>query len=127
MTCSGKPVGTYRSDGLIFSTATGSTAYSLSAGGPVVDPAFDAIILTPICPHTLNSRSIVLPPDHQVMIEFSGASGSMTQAVGFDGDTVLEVGEGDTITVERSELKTTMVKINHVSFLDNLRGKMTQI
>ena len=117
----------YKADGMIISTPTGSTAYNLSAGGPIAVPASSMFILTPICPHTLNSRSIVLPPDHQVMIEFSGASGSMTQAVGFDGDTVLEVGEGDTITVERSELKTTMVKINHVSFLDNLRGKMTQI
>lgn len=117
----------YKADGMIISTPTGSTAYNLSAGGPIAVPASSMFILTPICPHTLNSRSIVLPPDHQVMIEFSGASGSMTQAVGFDGDTVLAVSEGDTITVERSELKTTMVKINHVSFLDNLRGKMTQI
>lgn len=123
----GEILNDYKADGMIISTPTGSTAYNLSAGGPIAVPASSMIIMTPICPHTLNSRSIVLPPDYRVTIELARTQGRLEQAVVFDGDTVISVGEGDTITVERSVIKTRMVRINHVSFLDNLKGKMTQI
>lgn len=116
----------YTADGMIIATPTGSTAYNLSAGGPIAAPVSNMIILTPICPHTLNSRSIVLSSKCCIKIQMKQKT-SGDQSVVFDGDTIVELMAGDSITIERSELKTIFIKMNHVSFLDNLRNKMAQI
>lgn len=116
----------YTADGMIIATPTGSTAYNLSAGGPIVAPHAQMIILTPICPHTMNTRSVVLSSEDQVKIEILGDDDTGQVAV-FDGDTAIELKVGDFIEIEKSKIQTRLVKLNNISFLDNLRNKMTGI
>ena len=114
----------YRADGIIVSTPTGSTGYSLSAGGPIVSPDASLILLTAIAPHTLISRTIVLPDHVVVSVEVAneryeedgGAEAS------FDGDTFLVPGKKGRIVISKSG-KTTH-KMNHTSFVENLRKKL---
>ena len=116
----------YTADGMIMATPTGSTAYNLSAGGPIAAPESDLIITTPICPHTLNSRSIVLSSENRIMLKVTGGE-DREQFLSFDGDTVVKLRRGDRIEVERSEITTTLVQLSQVSFLENIRKKMKHI
>ena len=116
----------YTADGMIMATPTGSTAYNLSAGGPIAAPESDLIIMTPICPHTLNSRSIVLSSENRIMLKVTGGE-DREQFLSFDGDTVVKLRRGDRIEVERSEITTTLVQLSQVSFLENIRKKMEHI
>ena len=116
----------YTADGMIMATPTGSTAYNLSAGGPIAAPESDLIIMTPICPHTLNSRSIVLSSENRIMLKVTGGE-DREQFLSFDGDTVAKLRRGDRIEVERSEITTTLVQLSQVSFLENIRKKMKHI
>ena len=116
----------YTADGMIMATPTGSTAYNLSAGGPIAAPESDLIIMTPICPHTLNSRSIVLSSETRIMLNGTGGE-DREQFLSFDGDTVVKLRRGDRIEVERSEITTTLVQLSQVSFLENIRKKMKHI
>ncbi len=108
----------YRADGMIVSTPTGSTAYSLSAGGPVLSPETDAMLITPICPHMLKARSIVLPPK-PIKIVASGAA-----EVAIDGQIFQFLGDGDYITVEKSEYIARLVHSKELSFYDILQKKL---
>lgn len=116
----------YSADGIIVSTPTGSTGYSLSAGGPIVSPEASLILLTPIAPHTLNTRSIVLPADVEITVELvHGHSSAWEEAeASFDGDTCVKLGVGDSIRITRSSRLTRLVKMNNISFLEVLRRKM---
>lgn len=116
----------YTADGMILSTPTGSTAYNLSAGGPIVAPSAAMTIITPICPHTLNSRSIVLPGESRITVRMGGR-GNGKQFLSFDGDTMVEVKKGDRIEVERSGESTTLIQLKEMPFLENIRRKMRQI
>ncbi len=116
----------YRADGLIAATPTGSTAYNLSAGGPIIVPHSKMVVLTPICSHALNARSIVLSADDWIQIELMGKKG-MCQAAVFDGDTAMELYPGDCIEIRQADIKTILVKLKNISFLDNLRNKMAGI
>lgn len=116
----------YRADGLIAATPTGSTAYNLSAGGPIIVPDSRMVVLTPICSHALNARSIVLSSDDWIRIEMMGQNG-VRQAAVFDGDTAAELYPGDCMEIRRAEIKTVLVKLKNISFLDNLRNKMAGI
>ncbi|MEF9938937.1 MAG: NAD(+)/NADH kinase [Clostridium sp.] len=116
----------YSADGMIAATPTGSTAYNLSAGGPIAEPESNMIILTPICPHTLNSRSIVVDPDSRIMLEVTGQRG-LESFLSFDGDMVVRLKKGDRIEIEKSEMQTTLVQLKQVPFLENIRNKMRQI
>ena len=116
----------YTADGMIMATPTGSTAYNLSAGGPIAAPESDLIIMTPICPHTLNSRSIVLSSENRIMLKVTGGE-DREQFLSFDGDTVVKLRRGDRIEVERSEITTTLVQLSQVSFLENISKKMKHI
>lgn len=116
----------YAADGMIAATPTGSTAYNLSAGGPIAAPESDMIILTPICPHTLNSRSVVIPSDSRIMLELTG-QGDIEPFLSFDGDTVVNLRKGDRIEIGRAEIVTTLVQLKQVPFLENIRNKMRQI
>lgn len=116
----------YRADGLIAATPTGSTAYNLSAGGPILVPDSKMVALTPICSHVLGTRSIVLSSDDCIQVEMLGQD-EICQAAVFDGDTQTKLYPGDIIEIGRSETKTILVKLKNISFLDNLRNKMTGI
>lgn len=104
----GIEVTTYHADGLIVSTPTGSSAYSLSAGGPLLLPETEALVLTPICPHTLTQRPLVLPATCRVEIRVQDTRGGEVQ-VTMDGQVGREVGEGDRIVVERSPHPTCLL------------------
>lgn len=116
----------YSADGIIAATPTGSTAYNLSAGGPIAVPDSEMILLTPICPHTLNSRSVVLAPDRVIELEITGRDES-GKFVSFDGDTQVSLKNGDRVRIEKSKTETTLIRFKKVSFLENLRDRMRQI
>lgn len=117
----------YTADGIIYATPTGSTAYNLSAGGPIVSPNSSMIVMTPICPHTLNSRSIVLSDGDQILVELCGMEGEQGEAAVFDGDTIVKLEGGDRIEITRAQLKVQMIKLSKLSFFETLRRKMADI
>jgi NAD+ kinase len=118
----GQYVTRFRSDGLILSTPTGSTAYNLSAGGPIVFPTMGAIVMTPICSHTLTNRPIVLPPD--VRIELSLSSMLDEVHVTVDGQVGLKLESGDRVVVEKSSRVVELIVPAGKSYFDVLRDKM---
>mgnify|MGYP000198732853 FL=1 len=131
----GEYLNTYSADGVIVSTATGSTAYSLSAGGPIIQPTARLIMVTPICPHSLNQRSIIFAADDEIMIEMKdnkSSSGRMTgslkndsaRVATFDGESFCEVVTGDRIVITQSERISRFVKTSRISFLERIRNKM---
>lgn len=122
----GECLNNYTADGMIVATPTGSTAYNLSAGGPIVEPAARMTILTPICPHALNIRSIVFPAEDMIEIEMSGGN-DQGQVIVYDGDAVWDVETGDRIKIEEARTETILLKLKHGSFLDNLREKMAGV
>ena len=119
---SGHFVSSFRADGLIVSTPTGSTAYNLSAGGPIVYPTMGAILLTPICPHTLTNRPIVLPDTLDVLIGI--APGKENVILTLDGQQGVEL-EGDVrVVVRKSDESVCLVQSRHRNYFDVLRGKL---
>ena len=117
---------TYGADGIIVSTPTGSTGYSLSAGGPIVSPKAKMILITPICPHTLNLRSILLSSEDQVTVEtvLGSPSGQTRAVVSCDGADEFEIHAGDRVCICAAKESTKILKINKESFLETLRRKM---
>ncbi|MBR1861577.1 MAG: NAD(+)/NADH kinase [Lachnospiraceae bacterium] len=124
----GQPLGTYLADGMIVSTPTGSTGYNLSAGGPIANPASELIILTPICPHSLYSRSIILSSNDEVRIDIPASKEGDIQEMelSFDGAGKRIVKTGESITVKRSEAKIKFAKLGRDSFLQVLNKKMSE-
>ena len=123
----GMYLNSFTADGLIVSTPTGSTGYSLSAGGPIVSPTASMLMLTPICPHTLNSRSIVFSGDDHIRIKIGERRGDSDEAcVTFDGDTCVQLKTGDYVEIQKSTEVTRIMKINQVSFLEVLRNKLSR-
>lgn len=122
----GEYLTTYQADGMVVATPTGSTAYNLSAGGPVVNPQASLMVLTPVSPHTLISRSIVLESRSVVELEIMEhpSRKNVTGCVGFDGNEVMSLKPGDRIRICRSERTTSIIKYNKMSFLEALRKKM---
>ncbi|MCR4904292.1 MAG: NAD(+)/NADH kinase [Butyrivibrio sp.] len=116
----------YHADGVIMATPTGSTGYSMSAGGPIVEPSAEMILMTPICPHTLNTRSIILSQDDNVTVEIgSGRAGSVLEVEAtFDGSKNLTLKTGDKIEITKASKTTRILKLNKVSFLEALHGKL---
>ena len=111
-----------RADGLIVSTPTGSTAYSLSAGGPLIHPALEALLIAPICPHTLTMRPLVLPPGSRVEIALK--TGDSEVYLTLDGQIGHPLRAGDTIRVHRSQAPALMVRSERKSYFDVLRHKL---
>lgn len=117
----------YSADGMIVTTPTGSTGYNLSAGGPIVEPSARLIVVTPICPHTMNQRSVVLSPDDEVVIKIPfGREGQVQRAaVNFDGVSV-EIQTGDFVRIVQSEKTTDFIKLSKAGFLEVLHRKMSE-
>jgi NAD+ kinase len=113
---------TYRADGLIVATPTGSTAYNLSAGGPIVFPTAKAVILTPICSFTLTNRSIVLPGDAQVEIRVSPKASDVTLTC--DGQVGCELQPGDLVSVKRLPQPLRLLKARQEDYFTILRNKL---
>ena len=112
-------------DGIIVATPTGSTAYSLSAGGPMIDPALEAICVTPICPHSLTTRPLVFAPSARLTaMGKTNCTGNTGILVTPDGKEGLFVSENAEITVTKSPLKTKLAKVNKHRFFDILSNKM---
>lgn len=116
----------YDADGIIVCTPTGSTAYNLSAGGPIVEPGSNMIILTPICAHALSARSIILSPDSRVSVRLCPGF-KFRQCVSFDGGVAVKMNPEDRIDVERSDLTAPLVELDNVPFLERIRRKIGQI
>lgn len=118
----------YSADGMIVTTPTGSTGYNLSAGGPLIEPRARLIMLTPICPHTLNQRSIILSPEDVIEIEIPRGKDGRVQTVeaSFDGSYVVPLSTGDKIRIAKSEKMTEFIQLNQVSFLEALHKKMAE-
>lgn len=118
----------YKADGMIVTTPTGSTGYNLSAGGPLVEPGAKLIMLTPICPHSLNQRSIILSPEDIIEIEIPECQEGRAQSVevNFDGSHMIPLRTGDKIRIARSEKVTEFIRLNQVSFLEVLHRKMQE-
>ena len=118
----------YSADGVIIATPTGSTGYNMSAGGPIVEPAANLIMLTPICPHTLNTRSIILSPEDEIVIDIPTVRGGLIQTLeaNFDGTHNMPLKTGDKIVIKRADRTTGILKLNTDSFLEILRKKMAE-
>ena len=123
----GQLLNNLNADGIIISTATGSTAYNMSAGGPIVEPKARLILLTPICAHTLNTRSVVLSKSDIVVIEIahSERNEGMLADAAFDGGSSFELRYGDRVEIRRSPEVTNLVKLTSRSFLSTLHRKFS--
>lgn len=124
----GQFLNSYSADGMIVATPTGSTGYNMSAGGPIVEPSAKLLLMTPICPHTLNTRSIVLAPDDEIRIELpEGKDGRMQMVeASFDGSYQVRLQTGDSVVVHRADKTTGILKLNTESFLTVLHKKMSE-
>ncbi len=122
--CNGSHVNHYRADGLIISTPTGSTAYSLAAGGPVIDPKLDCICVTPVSSHLMYAKPIVFSSDSILkVIDNKQTRGELYLTV--DGNDNFKLSEGDTIKIEKSPITTKLLRLKNNSFCDILNTKMS--
>ncbi len=123
ITAATKEVLTCRGDGVIVATPTGSTAYSMSAGGPVVDPAVDCVLLTPVCPHALDSRSRLLPADRELTVQTTAADdGEAFLTV--DGEESIPLAPRDTVTIRRADAAARLIRLKSATFYDVLQEKL---
>jgi len=122
----GQLLNSYQADGMIVSTPTGSTAYNLSAGGPIVEPTASLMVITPICSHALNSRSIVFSDEDEIVIEIGARrEGQLEDAViNFDGADFIPLQTGDRVTIKKARETAQIVKLSKIGFLETLREKM---
>lgn len=116
------------SDGLIISTPTGSTGYSLSLGGPIISPEASVFLITPMAPHTLVNRSVIIQPDRtiRILLDRNKDGGDSDAFVSFDGDSNIRISSGDRIMIRKAEKDTLIAKISDNSFMDVLSRKMNQ-
>jgi NAD+ kinase len=117
-------VAAVKADGLIVATPTGSTAYNLAAGGPIVHPAMDALVLTPIAPHTLTNRPIVIPAEREVRVKSTSTNAGDEVYVTMDGQTGFGLQEGDELTITRADRPLRLVRSTTRSYFEVLRQKL---
>lgn len=122
--CDGERITSFSGDGVIISTATGSTGYSMSAGGPIVEPEADAMILSPICAHMMSARSFVLGPGRRISVKAEKLH-SRRAYLSVDGNPVMDLANGDMIAAERSGHSTLMVDMGLKSFYELAYKKLT--
>lgn len=118
----GEPVTTYAGDGLVVSTPVGSTAYSLSAGGPIVDPLMEAVVVTPICAHSLSNRPLVVPPGAELVVTLAGRSrrGMLTA----DGQQSVAVACGQPVRIRRAGVRARLFTTGSRTYYQTLRDKL---
>jgi NAD+ kinase len=122
VTVDGELIAAYAADGIVVATPAGSTAYSLSAGGPIVVPTVESILLSPISPHTLAIRPVVLPPTSEVIVEAVNAPDELLITV--DGQVGTSFGPGDALSVRRAEPAVLLVRFSDMTFFSRLRRKL---
>jgi NAD+ kinase len=122
VTVGGEFMSTFRADGLIIATPTGSTAYNLSAGGPIIYPTMGAVVLTPICPHMLTNRPVVLPDSLEIEIGISTPHQEIFLTL--DGQEGLPIAQHDTVCIRKSPNSVTLVRTPKNSYFDVLRAKL---
>jgi NAD+ kinase len=115
-------VGRYRADGIIVATPTGSTAYSLAAGGPILDPDLNAFLITPICPHMLTNRPLVIPDAARIDLDFAAAQEPVF--VTLDGQIGFELGPHDRVTITKSKSRVALVRPPSKTYFEVLRSKL---
>jgi NAD+ kinase len=115
-------VGRYRADGIIVATPTGSTAYSLAAGGPIVDPTIDAFVITPICPHMLTNRPLVIPGSAKIDLDFAAAAQPVYLTI--DGQIGFQLEAHDRVTIKQSSNRVTLVRPPTKTYFEVLRSKL---
>ena len=117
-------VSSYRADGMIVATPTGSTAYSMSAGGPITDPHLPCFLITPICPHSLTARPLLFRDDTVIEIKNTSEREKMLNLT-VDGRNNFEVYRGDVVHITRADMITRLIRIRKGSFYDRLQSKMS--
>lgn len=117
-------VARFRADGLILATPTGSTAYNLAAGGPIVNPQVEAVVLTPIAPHTLTNRPVVLPASAEITIQAIATETPQEIYATFDGQRNVALSDGDSIVVSRADVPLLLVRAATRNYFDVLRSKL---
>ncbi|MBE6587248.1 MAG: NAD(+)/NADH kinase [Ruminococcaceae bacterium] len=122
--CDGNLCQHIRSDGIIIATPTGSSAYSMSAGGPVMDPSLSCICATPICPHHLNSRPVIFGGDSVLEIKNARCRNNYIY-LSVDGKEVFEIGEGDVVRIAKSKYTASIVSQKNNSFIEVLNSKLS--
>ena len=117
----------YNADGIIIATPTGSTGYSLSCGGPIISPNAAMTVMTPIAPHTLNTRSIIFPEDDVITVELGEGRRQIQEngLASFDGYVEVPMSTGDRIVIKKASVSVKILKLNHLSFVEVLRQKMS--
>lgn len=118
----GRHVNTFAADGIILSTPSGSTAYSLAAGGPILSPELEAILVTPICPHTISNRPIVLMPNEEIKIAY--LNNYLPAEVSYDGITGHSLSKDETLTVHVCEKRFHLVNLARYDYFNTLREKL---
>jgi NAD+ kinase len=119
----GKSVAGFRADGVIVSTPTGSTAYTLAANGPILTPDVDAMVVTPICPHLLTLRPIVVRGDAHLTVRVVGVPNTALLTV--DGQLAVELLRGDEVRCQRSSFAVKLLRLSEGSFFEALRSKLS--
>ncbi len=117
----GEEFATYPADGIIVAAPTGSTAYSLSAGGPLVAPTLQAFVITPICPHTLSARPLVVPSEEIIEIEIGMMGGEVIFAV--DGVDPFTMQNGDRVVIRKADYVTRLIVLDHATFYRKVRDR----
>ncbi|MBR5273143.1 MAG: NAD(+)/NADH kinase [Clostridia bacterium] len=120
--CNGTLVSTYLTDGIIVSTQTGSTAYSLSAGGPIVDPRIECLLMTPICPHSLSARTVIFRPDAEITV-METQDNDTELYLTIDGEEAVRINKGEKVTVKKSSCYAGFIRIKSEDFYDVLKRK----
>lgn len=121
----GEEAGCYRADGLIIATPTGSTGYSLSAGGPIVSPQVDCTVITPVCAHSLQHRPEVVPGGAKIVLEL-GADEEMTASLQVDGQNCAQLQSGSRIEISKSKYRVRLIRLNEPRFFQVVRHKLAE-
>lgn len=122
MSISGCYISDYKADGIIVSTATGSTAYSLSAGGPIVNPSVEALLITPICPHTLDVRPMIVSDKDEVRIHIAAVHQDIQLT--FDGQESYQLLPGDEVIIRKGKNKARIIQFEDKNFYNTLKNKL---